>query len=91
MKQGSGNTGAAWKGTVWHTQVEFTYTGGRRYFLRTLLWSTRSEHIVVTVDGQVDGLGDPIEFAFTYDAGTGEVTVTDALIGWMERLNGLLL
>jgi hypothetical protein len=38
-----------------------------------------ADHIRVTVDGVVDGLGDPVEYAFTYNAATGDVAVLDDL------------
>lgn len=71
-----------------YSEVEFTYSGGPQVFETNFaLGVLEVDHIKVYVDGQVDGLGDPLEFAFTYDSLTGEVTVTDTLtIGWTGRI-----
>lgn len=63
-----------------YSKVPFTYTGGPQVFATNFaLGVLEVDHIKVTVNGVVDGLGDPIEYAFTYDAATGNVTVTDTL------------
>lgn len=59
----------------------FTYLGGAQVFDTNLaLGVLEVSHITVTVDGVVDGFGDPIEYNFTYNDTTGEVTVLDALV-----------
>lgn len=63
-----------------YSKVPFTYTGGPQVFATNFaLGILEVEHIKVYVDGVVDGLGEPVEYAFTYDEATGDVTVTDAL------------
>jgi hypothetical protein len=63
-----------------YSRVPFTYTGGPQVFPTNFaLGVLEVDHIRVTVDGVVDGLGDPVEYAFTYNTANGDVTVTDAL------------
>lgn len=66
------------------SRVNFTYTGGPQVFPTNFaLGVLEEDHVTVTVNGQLDGLGNLRPFAHTYDAGTGEVTVTEPLtIGW---------
>jgi hypothetical protein len=57
-----------------------TYTGGPQVFnIAFALGVLETDHLSVQVVGDVDGFGDPIEYAFTYDPNTGDVTVTDTL------------
>jgi hypothetical protein len=63
-----------------YSRVPFTYTSGPQVFPTNFaLGVLEIDHIKVYVDGVVDGLGNPIEYAFTYNVATGNVTVTDAL------------
>jgi hypothetical protein len=63
-----------------YSRVPFTYTSGPQVFPTSFaLGVLEADHIRVTVDGVVDGLGDPVEYAFTYNATTGDVTVLDTL------------
>jgi hypothetical protein len=72
-----------------YSRVSFTYNGGPQVFPTNFaLGVLTKDHIKVYVNGQVDGLGAPIEYAFTYNSGTGEVTITTALtIGWTGTIN----
>lgn len=57
-----------------------TYAGGPQVFnIAFALGVLETDHLSVQVVGDVDGLGDPVEYAFTYDPNTGDVTVTDTL------------
>ena len=63
-----------------YSRVPFTYTGGPQVFPTNFaLGVLETDHIRVTVDGVVDGLGDPVEYAFTYNIANGDVTVLDTL------------
>ena len=63
-----------------YSKVPFTYTSGPQVFPTNFaLGVLEADHIKVYVDGVVDGLGEPIEYAFTYNAANGDVTVMDAL------------
>lgn len=63
-----------------YSRVPFTYTGGPQVFPTNFaLGVLEVDHITVTVNGVVDGLGNPVEYAFTYNNATGNVTVTDTL------------
>ena len=57
-----------------------TYTGGPQVFnIAFALGVLETAHLSVQVVGNVDGFGDPVEYAFNYDPNTGDVTVTDLL------------
>lgn len=63
-----------------YSKVPFTYTSGPQVFPTNFaLGVLEADHIKVYVDGVVDGLGEPVEYAFTYNPANGDVTVTDAL------------
>lgn len=63
-----------------YSKVPFTYTSGPQVFPTNFaLGVLEVDHIKVYVDGVVDGLGEPVEYAFTYNEATGDVTVTDTL------------
>ncbi len=63
-----------------YAKVEYPYSGGPQVFSTAFgLGTLEPEYIVVLVAGSVDGLGDPIQYAHTYDPITGDVTVTDPI------------
>ena len=62
------------------TQLTFTYTGGPQVFSTNFaLGVLETDHIFVSVDGNVDGQGNQVFSSFTYDENTGNLTITDAL------------
>lgn len=60
--------------------IETVYTGGSQVFPTNFaLGILEVSHVTVTSRDKVDGLDEPLEYDFTYDAGTGDITVTDTL------------
>ena len=62
------------------TRLTFTYAGGPQVFSTNFaLGVLETDHIFVSVDGNVDGQGNQVFSNFTYDKNTGNVTITDTL------------
>lgn len=62
------------------TRLTFTYAGGPQVFSTNFaLGVLETEHIFVSVDGNVDGQGNQVFSNFTYDENTGNITITDIL------------
>ena len=76
-----------------YSYIEHAYSGGARTFSTGFATGVgATAHLRVSVEGEVDGLGNQVEGevdglgnqvyrAFTYNSGTGVVTVTDAISG----------
>ena len=63
-----------------YANTRVPYSGGPQIFETGFgLGVLSTENLVVTVDGVVDGLGEPAEFSFTYNTASGQVTVLDSI------------
>ena len=63
-----------------YANTRVPYSGGPQIFETGFgLGVLSTDHLTVTVDGVVDGLGDPVKFNFTYNVSTGQVEVLDSI------------
>lgn len=69
-----------------YASITHSYSGGARTFSTGFATGVRAAaDIKVTVTGETDGEGNQVYRAFTYDANTGIVTVTNAISGPYPR------